>query len=252
MDALLLHGLGGGPADMDSLAQGLATLGVACHAPCLPGHGAGWEDFVHSHWSQWSAAAHEAYAALAGQSLEPPLLAGYSLGGLLALDTLCWARGKGLPAPRCLLVFAAPLYWSSRPGRLGERALRWRLAWKAWRQPVEICSPRSEAARETAPWQGHERVVCWRHMAEIAHEQPRLRALLPACDVPVCYAQLWHDSSCPRRNAVEWICTASRRAETHVLRTVSRHGGHLPLSHRESRDEVVRIACNFVRAVREN
>ena len=25
-----------------------------------------------------------------------------------------------------------------------------------------------------------------------------LRALLPACDVPVCYAQLWHDSSCPR------------------------------------------------------
>ena len=113
MDALLLHGLGGGPADMDSLAQGLATLGVACHAPCLPGHGAGWEDFVHSHWSQWSAAAHEAYAALVGQSPEPPLLAGYSLGGLLALDTLCWARGKGLPTPRCLLVFAAPLYWSS-------------------------------------------------------------------------------------------------------------------------------------------
>ena len=102
MDALLLHGLGGGPADMDSLAQGLATSGVACHAPCLPGHGAGWEDFVHSHWSQWSAAAHEAYAALAGQSPEPPLLAGYSLGGLLALDTLCWAREKGLPAPRCL------------------------------------------------------------------------------------------------------------------------------------------------------
>lgn len=171
---------------------------------------------------------HEAYAALAGQNPEPPLLAGYSLGGLLALDTLFWAREAGLPAPRCLLVFAAPLYWSSRPGRLGERALRWRLAWKAWRQPVEICSPRSEAARETAPWQGHERVVCWRHMAEIAHEQPRLRALLPACDVPVCYVQLWHDSSCPRRNAVEWICTASRRAETHVLRTVSRHGGICP------------------------
>ncbi len=200
MDALLLHGLGGGPADMDSLAQELATMGVACHAPCLPGHGTGWEAFVRSHWNQWSAAAHEAYAALAGQSPEPPLLAGYSLGGLLALDTLFWAREAGLPAPRCLLVFAAPLYWSSRPGRLGERALRWRLAWKAWRQPVEICSPRSEAARETAPWQGHEWVVCWRHMAEIAHEQPRLRALLPACDVPVCYVQLWHDSSC--RSAV--------------------------------------------------
>lgn len=138
-----------------------------------------------------------------------------------------------------------------RPACRGERALRWRLAWKAWRQPVEICSPRSEAARETAPWQGHERVVCWRHMAEIAREQPRLRALLPACDVPVCYAQLWHDSSCPRRNAVEWICTSSRRAETHVLRTVSRHGGHLPLAHRESRGEVVRIACDFVRAVLE-
>lgn len=168
MDALLLHGLGGGPADMDSLAQELATMGVACHTPCLPGHGSGWEAFVRSHWNQWSAAAHEAYAALAGQNPEPPLLAGYSLGGLLALDTLFWAREAGLPAPRCLLVFAAPLYWSSRPGRLGERALRWRLAWKAWRQPVEICSPRSEAARETAPWQGHERVVCWRHMAEIA------------------------------------------------------------------------------------
>ena len=53
------------------------------------------------------------------------------------------------------------------------------------------------------------------------------------------------------RNAVEWICTSSRRAETHVLRTVSRHGGHLPLAHRESRGEVVRIACDFVRAVLE-
>ena len=84
MDALLLHGLGGGPADMDSLAQELATMGVACHAPCLPGHGTGWEAFVRSHWNQWSAAAHEAYAALAGQNPEPPLLAGYSLGGLLA------------------------------------------------------------------------------------------------------------------------------------------------------------------------
>ena len=76
MDTLLLHGLGGGPADMDSLAQELATMGVACHAPCLPGHDAGWEAFVRSHWNQWSAAAHEAYAALAGQSPEPPLLAG--------------------------------------------------------------------------------------------------------------------------------------------------------------------------------
>ena len=60
MDALLLHGLGGGPADMDSLAQELATMGVACHTPCLPGHGSGWEAFVRSHWNQWSAAAHEA------------------------------------------------------------------------------------------------------------------------------------------------------------------------------------------------
>ena len=54
MDALLLHGLGGGPADRDALAQGRAAWGVACHAPCLPGHGAGWEAFVRSRWSQWS------------------------------------------------------------------------------------------------------------------------------------------------------------------------------------------------------
>lgn len=234
---------------MDALAEGLSAQGWRCHAPCLPGHGADWEDLVRSHWRQWSEAAHAAYAALAVQGAEPPLIAGYSLGGLLALDTLAWAESRGLPAPRCLLVFAAPLSWASRPGRLGERAVRWRLAWKAWRQPVEICSPRSEAARTTAPWQGHERILCWRHLTEIAREQPRLRAILPRCAVPLCYAQLWHDSSCPRRNAVEWICTASRMAETHVLRTASRHGGHLPLAHRESRDEVVRIACAFVRKV---
>lgn len=93
MDALLLHGLGGGPADMEPLAQGLATWGVACHAPCLPGHGAGWQAFVHSHWSQWSAAAHEAYAALAGRGSEPP----------------CW---RAIP-------WAACWHWtrSSGPGR---------------------------------------------------------------------------------------------------------------------------------------
>ncbi len=158
MDALLLHGLGGGPADMDALAQGLAAWGVACHAPCLPGHGAGWEAFVRSRWSQWSAAAHEAYAALAGRSPEPPLLAGYSLGGLLALDTLFWARARGLPAPRCLLVFAAPLFWSSRPGRLGERACAGGWPGKPgasrWRSVPRAARPRGRQrpGRGTSGW----------------------------------------------------------------------------------------------------
>ena len=133
MDALLLHGLGGGPADMDSLAQGLATLGVACHAPCLPGHGAGWEDFVHSHWSQWSAAAHEAYATLADQSLEPPLLAGYSLGGLLALDTLCWCLPRPSTGPPVPDVWANGPCAGGLPGKPG--ASLWRSAPRAARPP---------------------------------------------------------------------------------------------------------------------
>ena len=132
MDALLLHGLGGGPADMDSLAQELATMGVACHAPCLPGHGTGWEAFVRSHWNQWSAAAHEAYAALAGQSPEPPLLAGYSLGGLLALDTLFWAREAGPCAGG----------WPGKPGD------------SLWRSVPRAARPRGRPrpGRDTSGW----------------------------------------------------------------------------------------------------
>ena len=151
MDALLLHGLGGGPADMDSLAQELATMGVACHAPCLPGHGTGWEAFVRSHWNQWSAAAHEAYAALAGQSPEPPLLAGYSLGGLLALDTLFWAREAGLPAPRCPTGRPAPAVWANGPcaggwpGKPGD---------SLWRSAPRAVRPRGRPrpGRDTSGW----------------------------------------------------------------------------------------------------
>ena len=99
MDALLLHGLGGGPADMDSLAQELATMGVACHAPCLPGHGAGWEAFVRSHWNQWSAALLVVPPRPSGRT-GPALAAG--------LESLATACGDLFPAQR---------------GRAGDRAL---------------------------------------------------------------------------------------------------------------------------------
>lgn len=248
--ALLFHGLAGTPFEVESVARALAEAGLAARTPLLPGHGLGPEAYLAASFSQWRAFAREEYRRLSAGG--PVLLCGYSLGGILALDIAETAAEDGLAPPLGLLLVATPLTFAAwRPGlRLcGPGSWRFRLlplTARLW--PVIGAPRRSEAARAVAPWHGHEEICCLRHFAEMEAALGGIRRRLPLVRVPLCVIQHSHDASCPPGHAA-WLLAhcASPRASLHLLRTKSPHGGHLPATHRESRERVAAIARAFAR-----
>ncbi|SDF62415.1 alpha/beta hydrolase [Desulfovibrio legallii] len=254
MECLLLHGLGGTPDELTPLAQRLAAAGLRVSTPLLPGHGASEAAWLASAYGQWRAAARAAYAACAAQG--PTLLGGYSLGGLLALDLAVEAaaqapaHGEELPAPAGLLAVATPLFlhhW--RP----FFTVGWRcLALPLWSRltPVLRLPPRSAASRAVAPWRGFETVCSLRHLRQMAQAQARVRRGLGLLRAPLCVIQLWSDASCHPYNA--WYLArraAAAPTRLHLLPVRSPHGGHLPISHRESRETVAALAVEFARSL---
>jgi carboxylesterase len=82
--ALVLHGFTGNPQSMRGLAEALAGAGLAVELPLLPGHGTSIEDMLPTRWTDWSTAAEDVYADLAGRSRRV-IVAGLSMGGTLAV-----------------------------------------------------------------------------------------------------------------------------------------------------------------------
>ena len=86
--AVLLHVLSDSPYSMLATAQTLAGAGLNVVVPRMPGHGFAVGDLLQARWEDWTAAVriamrHAASLPGAEQSL---LIAGYSNGGLLAID----------------------------------------------------------------------------------------------------------------------------------------------------------------------
>jgi esterase/lipase len=86
--AVLLHGLSDSPYSMLATAQTLAGAGYNVVVPRMPGHGFAVGGLIQARWEDWTAAVRIAMRHAAGlpgadKSL---LIAGYSNGGLLAID----------------------------------------------------------------------------------------------------------------------------------------------------------------------
>ena len=228
------------------MAEALDRAGFATTCPVLPGHAASEKAYLDSCYPQWLDCARAAYLAQCAQG--PTLLAGYSLGGLLALDLAVEAAAGALPAPAGLLALATPLFfWRWRPFFLAD----WRFAvlplWSRL-QPVRRVPPRSNASRAVAPWQGHETLCSYAHLRQLTLAQARVRAGLPGVRQPLCVVQLQSDTTCHPFNA----CYLARHcgapeAQVHLLRVRSPHGGHLPATHAESAARVAAIAVAFAR-----
>ncbi|MDE6733866.1 MAG: alpha/beta hydrolase [Desulfovibrio sp.] len=248
--ALLFHGLAGTPFEVAPVARALEAEGIAAHTPLLPGHGTTPAAYLAASFSEWRAFARAEYRRLVGEG--PLLLGGYSLGGILALDLAENAAQEDLPAPAGLLLLATPLWfgaWRPDLGLRGPGSWRFRLLpLTAWLWPVLRVPPRSPEARAMAPWQGHEEACSLRHFAELDHALKGIRRRVALVRAPLCVIQLSHDASCPPGHAA-WLLThcASAEAELHLLRTASPHGGHLPATHRESRERVAQLARDFAR-----
>lgn len=99
---LVLHGLGGGPYEVQPLIEAIEGAGFEVSAPVLPGHDGPGPTMPVSSWVDWAAAAASAFDRLAGSG-RPVAVVGFSTGGTLALD-LATTR----PVDR--LVLLAPFF----------------------------------------------------------------------------------------------------------------------------------------------
>lgn len=81
---LVLHGIGGTPANVRAVTDRLAAAGHTVAAPMIAGHGNTAADFAASTDTAWEKSALDAYGWLAGQGCEKIVLIGLSLGGVLS------------------------------------------------------------------------------------------------------------------------------------------------------------------------
>lgn len=82
---LCLHGFTGTPFEVRPLAKALAGFGFAVQAPLLAGHGIDVATLAATPWPAWLASAERAMEELAGRTNRKVAIAGFSMGGLLAL-----------------------------------------------------------------------------------------------------------------------------------------------------------------------
>ena len=103
---LCLHGFTGTPYEVAPLARSLAGAGFSVSAPMLAGHGENAAILAATRWQDWLASAEAAFdqlRAASGNGLVA--LAGFSMGGLLALR-LARLHPQAVSA---LVVMSAPL-----------------------------------------------------------------------------------------------------------------------------------------------
>jgi carboxylesterase len=102
--ALLLHGFGGTPGELSSIAAALRSAGFEVAVPQLPGFGSDFLQLAQRTRLDWSRAAGAAWRGLA----QPQLLLGYSMGASLAIA----AAPRLQPAA---LILVAPFWRHANP-----------------------------------------------------------------------------------------------------------------------------------------
>jgi carboxylesterase len=81
---LAFHGFAGTPREVRILCDGAAHLGLSARAPRLSGHTANVGDLMNVGWNDWERDATRALEELAGRTNGKVVVAGLSLGALLA------------------------------------------------------------------------------------------------------------------------------------------------------------------------
>jgi carboxylesterase len=81
---LVLHGLGGGPYELEPLLEALRVDGNAVSVPVLPGHEGPGPRMPASQWTDWAAAADRAFDELAARGA-PVAVIGFSTGATVGL-----------------------------------------------------------------------------------------------------------------------------------------------------------------------
>lgn len=107
--AVLLHGLSDSPYSMRGVALTMVDAGYNVVVPRMPGHGFAVGGLLDARWEDWAAAVRIAvrHAANLPGAKESFVLAGYSNGGLMAIDfALKCDEDAELPCPDGIVLFS--------------------------------------------------------------------------------------------------------------------------------------------------
>ena len=114
--AVLLHGLSDSPYSMRAIAQTLVDSGYSVVVPRMPGHGFAVGSLLDARWEDWAAAVRIAvrHAAELPGAEQSFILAGYSNGGLMAVDfALSCDEDPKLACPDGIVLFSPAIAVSS-------------------------------------------------------------------------------------------------------------------------------------------
>ena len=102
---LLIHGLGGTPAEMLYVARGLARDGYTVHVPQLDGHCGSVEDLKATTWQHWYATVEKEHRRLR-EVCDSVVVGGLSMGAILAVH-----HAAQHPKDVSGMVLYAPCFW---------------------------------------------------------------------------------------------------------------------------------------------
>jgi esterase/lipase len=116
--ALLVHGFGGTPSELRSLAEALHRDGWSVDVLLLPGFGAGIGTLMGRRYEEWLEAVTARAAEIKRLGPLPLILVGYSVGAALSIAAERELRPAGM-------VLLAPFLWAEKPWvRLAEFFVR--------------------------------------------------------------------------------------------------------------------------------
>lgn len=81
---VMFHGFSGTPANIYPVTRAVADAGFSVYAPLLSGHGESIKELERQNWQIWRDEAYEAYSRLKDVGCTKVVMAGLSLGALLA------------------------------------------------------------------------------------------------------------------------------------------------------------------------
>ena len=238
LGCVLVHGFTGSPYDMGFLGEGLAQAGFPVEIPLLTGHAGGARGIARATVADWRRDVSQPTEYLYRRTGVPPLVIGFSMGGLLALD-LALSRAEpltgvaSLSAPLALPMsarFGADV--AQRLGPLGRT-----LAWPKFTGP-DIATGERLPGAETMPLCG---------VAELLKLIEVVRRRLHILTSPLLVLHAAQDHTAPPESATDLVS----RAGSSWVRMVTLETGFHVIPRDVCREQVSEELLAFARWLRE-
>ena len=181
---LLVHGLNGCLADMQELADFLASHDLMTENLLLPGHGTHVRDMLPIGWAEWAQAVRQGVHALK-ERCDEVFLVGHSLGGALCLHIAASEQIAGI------VTMCAPAYMHPLTRHGVHLIKRFIPMLPTLREDVRDPVARRSYGRDVYRWTPIVPV------ASMLQYLPLLRAELPSVTAPILIMTALHDHVVP-------------------------------------------------------